>query len=120
MSQHQSNPTTTLVAGEALEANRYVTLDSSGEAVYADAGDDAQYATLHAAASGDPVTVRSLNAGGSVEITAAAAVTTLGADAYIRDNGTVSESSADSAVRKGVFKGTAAVGATVEVEIANI
>ena len=120
MSDYQPQGVCTLTAGEALEADRYVKLNSSQQVVYADAGDDAQYVTCSKVASGEVVACRSLNAGGSVLVTCETAITTIGSTAYIRNDGKVSQSNADSAVSKGIFKQTSAIGGKVEVEIANI
>lgn len=61
-------------AGEALEAFRRVKLNSSSEAVYADATDREIGITEHAVASGDHVTVRLRNMPGTVRLVAAAAI----------------------------------------------
>ena len=68
-----SNSPKTLIAGEALAANRRVKL-SSGTAVYSDAGEDFIGVTLQAAASGAPVAVRMLGEG-TLAIESAGAVT---------------------------------------------
>ena len=60
-------------AGEALEAYRRVKLNSSGEAIYADADDHALGTTEAVAASGAHVAVRMMNCPGSRLATAAGA-----------------------------------------------
>ena len=118
--QHQPLAVTTLKCGGTVYAYRYGKLDASGDVVLAGLADDAQYLICADGVDGDYVACRSLNAGGSVEVKTEAAITTPGAAAYIRAGGMVSESSAGTAIKKGYFKRTAAIGETVEVEIANI
>ena len=118
MSTHQPQPTTSLPAGEALEAYRLAKINSSGQAVYADAGDRPQYLTLEKIDTvGEMIGLRSLNAGGSIEVITEAAVTNVGAVLYCRNDGKISESSADSAVRVGYAKKAGAINGTVEAEI---
>lgn len=112
--QHQKHPT--MKAGEDLEAYRRVKINSSKEVVYADVTEFAQYITKVKVASGDYVGLQSINDGGSVEVIAEAACNTIGGPVYGRNNGMVSQSSADSAVVVGHAKRTCAVGETLEYE----
>ena len=118
--QHQPLPVTTLIAGGTVYNYRFGKLDSAGDVVLAGLTDDAQYLICADAVVGGEVACRSLNAGGSGEVKTEAAITNPGAAAYIRAGGLVSESSAGTAIKKGYFKRTAAIGETVEVEFANI
>lgn len=75
-------------AGEDLEAHRRVTL-SGATVIYADAEHRGIGVTEYAVSSGDYVTVRLDNAGGTVEVTADGAITA-GNDIFPADDGKVS------------------------------
>lgn len=81
------SPFLTLVAGEALAAHRRVKL-SGTTVVYADSGQRGIGVTAFAVSSGDDVTIRLDNAGGTVEMTASGAITA-GNYAYAADDGKV-------------------------------
>lgn len=85
----------TFYAGEALATNRLVKLKSGTtmtppEVDYADSDAEAIGVTEFAAASGDPVTVRLNNVGGTVELTAAEAFA-IGAPLYTANDGKVAD-----------------------------
>jgi hypothetical protein len=74
MSSQQESNNITLIAGEALEVFRRVRINSSGQAVYAVAGEQAHGITQTAAESGFGVTVKLINGAGTFRITCSAAV----------------------------------------------
>ena len=80
----------TLTAAEALEAWRNIKLDSSGNAVYADAGDEPYGTTVEAASNGDLVAVRLRSAEGTVKVEAAG-VFAIGAMLYAAADGKVDD-----------------------------
>jgi hypothetical protein len=75
MSMQQESSTITLIAGEALEIYRRIRINSSGQAVYAAAGEVAEGVTQSAAASAGTVLVKLINGTGTFRVTASAAIT---------------------------------------------
>ncbi len=100
----------TLTAGEALAERRRVKLDSSSNAVYADAQDNAIGVTTRPAASGERVSVQLLNIGGAVKVTALSSMSA-GAKLYGADDGKVNDAENASG---GVFFGYALEAATAD------
>lgn len=80
----------TLTAGEALAINRLVKLDSSGNAVYADAADNAIGVTTRPAASAELVPVMLLSNVGAFKVCAAGAIA-VGAAIYAAADGKVND-----------------------------
>jgi hypothetical protein len=74
MSQQQDSSTRTLIAGEALAIYRRIKINSSGQAVYAVAGEVADGITQEAVASGAACQVKLLNGNGTFRVTCSAAV----------------------------------------------
>lgn len=88
MVAHRNEGPFTLLAGEALVANRFV-LISSGTAMYADASEEPIGITAGIAASGAPVTIYPLN-GTIAKVTAAGAVAD-GAALYVANDGKIDD-----------------------------
>lgn len=109
MSQQTENIIKTFTAGEALEAFRRVKL-SSGNVVYAGAGEEFIGVTQDKVASGDPVAVALRSASRSYKMTAAAAVTA-GAVIYGAASGKVDDAAS------GVAQGIALEEATADGDI---
>lgn len=100
----------TFAAGEVLARNRRVKIDTSGNAIYADAGEAFDGVTQKpAAAIGDHVPVKLKSAAGTFKVTADGAVT-LGASLYGAADGKVSTTVSGSAQ----FKANDAVAADGE------
>jgi hypothetical protein len=89
-SQENETGLVTRTAGEALAAYRRVKLNSSQQAVYADADDAGIGLTKFAAASGDPVTIKLDNFPGTRKVTCSAAVDA-GDILYGADDGKVND-----------------------------
>jgi hypothetical protein len=104
----------TFTAGEALAAYRLVKLNSSGNVVYADAGDDWIGSTLNAVANGDDVAVQLRGCGGSRTLTASAAISTIASLVYLQDDGKVSTTNTGRAVGRVT---QAASGDASEIEV---
>lgn len=96
----------TFVAGEDLAAHRRVKL-SGATVVYADAGDEAIGVTEFAVSSGEDITVRMLNAGGTVEIFAAGTFA-VSATIYGADDGKIDDVVAGQPLGKVLEAATAA------------
>lgn len=92
MSGHNySDGTLTLVSGEALAEHRVVKINTSKQAVYADAGERGIGVTIGPAlTSGDPVTVKLFNNDGTFLIAASEAISA-GAHVYQAADGKVSD-----------------------------
>jgi hypothetical protein len=102
-----------LTAGEALEANRRVRLNSSAALVYADAGERCIGVTQAAAANGATVAVKLWGQGGTQAVVATGAIAA-GAPVYGTADGKVDDA-IGSGMQIGVCK--AAVGAGGHAEI---
>ncbi len=108
MSQ-QNEGAKTFTAGADLEAYRRVKL-SSGNVVYAGAGESFIGVTAHKAANGEPVTVIPRSAARTYKLTAAGAVTS-GAVIYGAANGKIDDAAS------GTAQGTALEAATADGDI---
>jgi len=88
---NKTNGTLTLISGEVLELNRVVKPDSSGNAVYADAGERGIGVTeTRALTSGDPVSVKLWHNDGTHLCTASEAIA-INAHLYQAADGKVSD-----------------------------
>jgi len=95
----------TITAGEALAAHRRVKI-SGATVIYADAGDIGIGTNEYAVASADQAVIRLDNAGGTVEMVAAAAVTA-GADIYPAADGKISMTPSGPRIGKALAAATA-------------
>lgn len=86
--EHYNTGPFTEVAGEALEADRFVKL-SAGNAVYADAGEEPIGVTVEAMASGKNVAIAPMQ-GAVIKLTASKAITK-GAALYVANDGKASD-----------------------------
>ncbi len=97
----QESNSRTFTASEAIPANRLVKLDAAATVSVADVSTTAIGVSPDTpTASGDELSVRLLNSGGTIDMVCEAAVT-LGSTVYGRNLGMVDDSSADSAVAVG-------------------
>lgn len=108
-----------LVAGEALEPYRRVMLDSSGQAVYADANDESVGVTIdRATAAAEVVPVRLWSAGGTFPVTASEAVAAINTQLYGADDGKVKDTAGGEVL--GVCRQTASGdGSQIEMVVGN-
>jgi hypothetical protein len=105
----------TFIAYEALAAHRVVKLHSTaGNVLYADNDDTDQIGvTTRSAAAGEKVTVRLLNAGGTVKIEASAAALAVNAVVYPKNDGKCDDATGGTALGRTLQAGAA--GDIVEV-----
>ena len=80
-----------ITAGEALEPYRRVMLNSSGQAVYADAADESIGVTVNRAASGDAADVKLWSGPGTYPVTASEAISAINTQLYGADDGKVKD-----------------------------
>jgi len=106
----------TLEAGEALEPNRRVKVNSSGKAVYADAADEWVGVTRESAASGANVAIKGRYAPGTQVMTSTASTGSVGDIVWAAADGKFASASS-GAVGKVGYLSTAVTAASSEVEI---
>lgn len=98
---HESN-TRTFEASETIPANRLVKLDAAGTVSIADiTTTPIGVSPSTQTASGDELSVRLLNSGGTIDMVADAAVTK-GATIYGQNDGKIDDDSAGGAIQVGV------------------
>lgn len=102
----------TFLAGEALESDRLVKLNSSGAIVYADAGDDWIGATTMAIPNAEYVAVRLRNKEGTIELVAAGTISKA-ANVFGTADGKISAT--PNGKRIGIALAAATAGAVIEV-----
>lgn len=108
MSGIHETPTKTYVAGEAIEPFRGVTINTSGQAVYAGAGVPHDGISEQRVASADPLTVRLRNAQGTRKVCVVTASGSVGDKLYAAASGKASKTKAGRALYEALEAWTAA------------
>ncbi len=101
MSQFIEGRTRTFIAGEALEAHRFVKLSAANTVIYSDATHKPIGVTRNKVANGEQVAVDLINLQGTVKATASAAIT-VNAAVYGTNDGKIDDADPGSGVLVGV------------------